>query len=443
MLIVSPAHLSRHVEPGPTAEVEWRSSADGRQIGRQGHSGLSVLEDASTSGVVGLSLLPKDPEVILVLPPLSVSWHRVTLPKAPQNKMRAVLEGLLEDDVLTDAADLHFALEPGAKPGKPAWVAACNKPWLKGWLNALEASGHPVSRIVPALAPVLETSMDMGHSKMPSVRPVMHWAHMAEQSQWVASASLDGASCLPLPASKGDAMHFISGLSRQVQAGDQGPAAGETLVEWMADPAVSALAEAALQNKVELITTNEWLLRATQGRWNLAQFDLTLSSRTRAGQRWREGWRQWLSAPQWRPVRWGAASLVAISLLGLNLTAWQESYAIDAKKAYAARLFKETFPNQPMVLEPELQMQRELNQIRQAKGQLGAGDFEAMLAAAAQAMPDGMESPMQLTFASGQTQISGWSGPDHEADTMRRALSMKGWRTAMDADSLIIEPGED
>ena len=92
---------------------------------------------------------------MLVVPVWQLSWQRVALPKVAPARLRAALDGLLEEHLLDDTAQLHFALEPGARPGQAAgiWVAACRRDWLQAQLRALEQAGRPASRIVPAASP--------------------------------------------------------------------------------------------------------------------------------------------------------------------------------------------------------------------------------------------------------------------------------------------------
>ena len=123
---------------GSTAQVDWATSTTGQSVLYHGQSAAS--------------LLPRDDDVVLVLPPRAVSWHRLALPKVGSARLRAVLDGLLEDRLLTDTIEMHFALEPGGRAGQTVWVAACERAWLRSWLQALETACRPVSRIVPSMA---------------------------------------------------------------------------------------------------------------------------------------------------------------------------------------------------------------------------------------------------------------------------------------------------
>src|SRR5215213_5768175 len=78
------------------------------------------------------ALLPAGDELILGVPAAALSWHQVTLPQGSMTggvRVRSVLNGLLEDRLLDDPEQLHFALQPDARAGVPVWVAACSRPW--------------------------------------------------------------------------------------------------------------------------------------------------------------------------------------------------------------------------------------------------------------------------------------------------------------------------
>lgn len=67
-----------------------------------------------------------DAEVVVVVPIIRLSWHRVDFPKGTLERgffqegnaprLRAVLDGLLEDRLLDDTAQLHFAIRPRPAP---------------------------------------------------------------------------------------------------------------------------------------------------------------------------------------------------------------------------------------------------------------------------------------------------------------------------------------
>jgi general secretion pathway protein L len=415
VLILTPSSFSITSTAGPNAAVDWASSPDGRQVSNHGTSALSAL--------------PTDAELVLVLPPQSVSWHQIALPKVPAARLRAVLDGLLEERLLSDTAELHFALAPGAKAGATVWVAACHKAWLQRWVQALEQSGRPVTRIVPGLSPLSATAA--GETTAPGL--TVHWAHHQSDQAWLASASATGVSCTPLTPQAGAALD-ITAPSDNAQ------------VEWLTEPAAAAQAERCFDQRFALLTLPNWLLRCAQSGWNLAQFDLSLSNSARRGQRLRQFWRELRGSPAWRPVRWGLAALVAVQLIGINAAAWQERRALKAKQVAVSQVLTSTFPHVTLVLDAPVQMQRELANIRQSSGQLSTLDMEAMLSAIARA---GAEEPVTLRSIQYQRQGSAGDGQfvgDESAATawprLEAALRRAGWDTSVQDNRLTLRPAQ-
>ncbi len=109
-----------------------------------------------SSGHAPLELLPKADITILVAPAQALSWHQITIPKVSQSQMRAVLDGLLEEQLLDDTSLTAIALSPKAQIGKEGiktWIATCNKAWLSESIAKFEMAGHRVVQIVPAFTP--------------------------------------------------------------------------------------------------------------------------------------------------------------------------------------------------------------------------------------------------------------------------------------------------
>ena len=91
--------------------------------------------------------------MVAVLADTDVSWHRITLPKAPAARLRAALVGVLEEALLEDADDVHLALAPQAVR-RPADLGRRGRPaWLRGELAALEKADVFVDRVVPMAWP--------------------------------------------------------------------------------------------------------------------------------------------------------------------------------------------------------------------------------------------------------------------------------------------------
>jgi general secretion pathway protein L len=301
------------------------------------------------------------------------------------------------------------------------WVAACQKSWLQSWLQALEAAGRPVSRIVPALWP---TSTGGGET--------VHWAHDEGDRVWLATANPLGVRCVPLrengSSTFGDSSFGNLGPSTDSSTDHLLNGSDPATTQWFADPSITALAEQVCNQRFELMSPSAWLLRCAQSDWNLAQFDLSLSSGARRGHQLRQTLRQWRSAPAWRPARWGLAALVATQLLGLNAAAWHERSSLDTKRQAVRQILQQTFPNVTLVMDAPLQMQRELALLQQASGSLATSDLETMLAALVQVAPGEPVTPRRTALpprGCSARMTSRPSGPSDSAMVMARPMARR------------------
>ena len=403
MLILTPADFTLTLSPG--TRVDWVRSTDGR----------TVLEHGSCAP----ALLPRDEDCVWVVPPTALSWHRVTLPKLPPSRVRAALDGLLEEQLLGDPAELHLALAPGGQPGRPVWVAACRKAWLQSWLQALEAAQRPVNRIVAA--------------QWPEQAPV-HWVHEQDGQPWVLSTGAAGVSCLPLDS-------FAQVTHRSVPFGDatQAVEAAESSDRTLAEPAWVAQAEQVLDRRVQLCSRTEWLLRCTQPDGNLAQFDLSLSAAMRRSQHLRRWLREGRSAPQWRAARWGLVALLGAQLLGLNVWAWQERQTLQAKEQMLGTILQSRFPEVSLVLDAPVQMQRELDRLRRASGALSLNDLESQLASLGQ-VTQGSLPLGNLDYTAEGTRLTLGADVGERWPSWQAALARQGLQASLADQVLSLRP---
>jgi len=131
---------------GPSTEFEYVLTLDGSNVQSRGSAQAALLPAPSGAGA----------EVVALVPPAMISWHKVELPKgtaAGSPRLRVVLEGLLEDQLLDEPDSVHLALQPNARAAAPLWVGACDRAWLRSAVQALEGAELPASRIVPEFAP--------------------------------------------------------------------------------------------------------------------------------------------------------------------------------------------------------------------------------------------------------------------------------------------------
>jgi general secretion pathway protein L len=389
---------------GPTAaagEVAYALTPDGRLLESHGSAPPALLPAIRGAGA----------EVVAVVPARTLSWHRVDLPRGVAvgtPRLREVLEGLLEEQLLDEPESLHFAVQPHAQPG-PAWVASCDRAWLRSALQALEAAGRPVNRIVPEFAP--------------EGAPMLYAVGEPEDAQW-AWAGPDGVLLLPLGASS------LALLPPAAQAEDQ---------PCLAEPAVAALAEQALGGRVELVQPAQRWLQAARSEWDLGQFEFSRSARARALKKMASTWSDLWRAPHWRAARWGAGLLVAVNLLGLNAWAWKERAGLQAKEAAIRGALTETFPQVKAVVDAPVQMEREVAALRQLTGVATGRDLESMLAALGQSTPAG-RSVSAIEFNGSQLRARGLGLSPDEARTVAAKMNTHGYLASLEGDALVVTP---
>lgn len=374
--------------------------------------GLMLLDQ----GQCAASLLPKADTVVAVLSDADVAWHRITLPKAPAARLRAALVGVLEEAVLEDVEQTHFAVAPDAAAGQPTWVAAIDHAWLRAELAALEQSNVFVDRVVPAAWPDEPPS---GHFAETDSR-----GSGGEEGISLTWSHADGVAC----------MRLHGGLPRAVV-----PLPAPLGTRWSATPGAAAAAEQWLGTTVNVMPPAQRLLQAARTLWNLRQFDL--ARRNRGTRALRDAWRKVLR-PEWRPVRYGVAALLVAQVLGLNLYAWQQRATINGKRQAAFALVKDTFPRaNPMAvqLDPLNAMQRETDALKLRAGRPGDTDFEPMLQAAALAWPADQAPADQIRYDNGRLTVtaSGWGAP--QIEQFKGRLRPAGWLVeATDRGQLVI-----
>jgi general secretion pathway protein L len=370
----------------PVEELAFALSADGLTLQREGRAAVALLPKAST--------------VVVVLAETDVSWHRVTCPKAPASRMRAALAGMLEDALLEELDDSHFALPAQTTVGEPAWIAVTARRWLAGELAALDKAGLHVDRVTPSVWPD-EPASGHFHEAFPiegsASPPALTWS------------TPDGVSTMPLQGGCARAL-----LPQPLPQG----------THFTATAAVAAPAERWLGHPVEVATRSDRLLAAARSSWNLRQFDLTPKNRGTA--QLREAWRR-LMSPPWRPARVGVLALLAVQLIGLNAWAWNQRMQITRKRAAMVSVLREAHPQVQAVLDAPAQMRRETELLRSAAGRTGDADLEVLMQAAASAWPE--QRPVQnLRFENGGLTLaaSGWNEP--EMMTFRETLRPSGWQ---------------
>ena len=395
----------------PTAATlcEGVLSHDGRTVQQAVHAPVALLPT------------PGGTEIVALVPAWRLSWHRLSLPKgilkgglfqeSSTARLKAALDGLLEESLLDDTAQLHLALEPQPSADEPVWVAACDRLWLHAWLAALAQAGRPVARIVPELAPP-SGGTDAAAS--------LHVTGTPDQPQLML-AGAGGVTLLPLSV------------------------ATAALVAWpedrpvLAEPGVTALAEHFFNRPATVQTAPERWLAAAQSGWDLAQFDLLYTRGTRIRKRLTGMTSALFRAPRWRAARWAALVLVASNLVGLQAWAWKEQSTLATKRAAIQGTLTSTFPDVRVVVNAPVQMARALTDLQRRNGTASPADLETMLGQLQAAAPEA-PVPSAIEFAGEELRLKGLDTAAPSLAGISARLQAQGYSARTEADSLVIRP---
>ena len=380
--------------------------------------GRTVLQSVE----VPLALLPapSGAEIVAVVPASRLSWHRLALPRGAlkgglfqegsAGRLRAVLDGLLEERVLDETSQLHFALEPRPRMDEPVWIAACDRAWLHAWLAALAQAGRTVARIVPELAPP---------SGDASGTASLHVTGTADHAQLML-AGPDGVTLLPLSVATAALIAW--------------PEEAEVRTE----PGVAALAEHFFNRPATLQTAPERWLAAAQSDWDLAQFDLVYNRSTRTRKHLSAMVSSFFRAPRWRAARWATVALVAVNLMGLQAWAWKERSALAAQRAAIQSTLTATFPEVRVVVDAPVQMARALADLQRRNGTASTADMETMLAQFQAAAPD-TPAPSAIEYIAGELRLKGIDPAASGLVGISARLQPQGYSARLEADSLVMK----
>ena len=394
--------------PADTAALyDYVLSPDGQTVASQSCAPLALLP-----------LVSSGDEVVAVVPARQLSWHQVQLPKGTLGRrffkdgsplrVRAILDGLLEDRLLDETQSLHFALAPEPQTDSPVWVAVCDRAWLQAAQHALEQSGHRPTRIVPAFTPdaLGDTLYVMGEPEAPQM----------------VFTNRGGVTVWPLS----DASVALLGWPEAAAV--------------VAEPAVAALAEQCLQRTVTLQQSAQQRLQAAASPWDLLQFDLVNSSGARTLKRWSAGANTLLRSPRWRAARVGVVALLAVNLIGLNAWAWKAQASVKAQRQAINAVLTSTFPQLQVVVDAPIQMAREVASLQQASGVASSRDLEAMLGSFGSVAPADY-APAAIDYVAGELRLKGLKLQPEAVGPLSFKLKPLGYAATLDGEHLVIKLG--
>lgn len=301
------------------------------------------------SGNAPLCDMPQARAVEVVAPASRVLLTSVKLPARSRNRLQKLLPYAVEEKVMADPEGLHVAAGPILPNGEIA-VAVVDKAWINQALQLLRGGGIRPRRVwVETLLPTIHGD---------------DWTVVLNGDKgFVRTGAFSG---LPLDGGSQTTPPLVLVLAaRQAQAG--------------------------LPGKIKLLYAD------LPYHPDLAQWSEKLGIEVEAGERW-EWWSEpagpgidllqgefapavtadWL--PKLRPAA-VLAGLIVLSQLSFGVAEWWSlSREKNRLQTELETSFRAAFPEARAVVDPRLQMRRNLRELRHARGLADSGDFLPLLA---------------------------------------------------------------
>ena len=300
-------------------------------------------EDRSTLGE-----MPRAGEAELVLPAERVLFARLKLPKVGAATIRELLPFAVEDRLLADPAHIH-AVAGAKNAGGETLVAVVDREWLRAWIETLGHAGHHATKAFCESA-LLAGGKGDWHVVWGGTRGML----VDDEG---AGASFDHGPDVPL------ALRVALD-----EAGERGARPSSIRVHPAAGEALPDLSRWSTESGVAFSAGAPWEELA-RGQPATGSIDLLQGDPARRGAA--------LRIP--RAAIWLGTAIVAGQLALSGIDAWRLRGERDRLEARREAVFRDAFPEAKAVVDPELQMARNLEEMKRARGLAAGDDFLAQL----------------------------------------------------------------
>jgi general secretion pathway protein L len=347
--------------PGADTPFAW-SLADAR--------GQSLREGAGP-----LAQAPRGDTVEAVLPASRVLFARLKLPKVGAGTLRELLPFAVEDRLLADPAQIH-AVTGATNAAGETLVAVVDRAWLGEALAAMSRAG-----LAPARA-VCESAL------LPHERGAWH-AVLGEGRSFLVED--DGhAVAFDRPAGAEPPLAVRIAADEALARGSR-----PRFLRVLAEPG-TPLPDAALWSERAGMEVS-----VAQGRPPLAAPVAAGAIDLLAGEFARRG--AGMGSLRLPRLAWAlAAALVALQFGATIADGWRLERERHALEAEREAIFRAAFPEAKTVVDPALQMRRNLADLQRSRGRASASDFLSLATSAAKADP---APAKRLVYAGGRLEI--------------------------------------
>ena len=339
----------------------------------------NVLREDSTP----LHMAPRGDSREAVVPASRVLFARLKLPKVSQATIRELLPFAVEDRLLADPSHIHAIAGEKTASGETL-VTVVDREWLRAMLRALEDAGLTASSAWP-------------ESDLLS-RGEWHVAWSARRGMLVdedgAAATFDHEASPRLPLSLRLALD---------EAAARGTKPATVSVHVEGNAALPDLAAWSAESGVKFAAGSRWedLARAepNHSRFELLQGEFLPRRRS-------------LPRVPRAAVALGAA-IVLLQLAFVALDTWRLERERTSLEAERESIFRTAFPEAKVVVDPDLQMSRNLADLKRSRGIVVEDDFLVRLSLAAKRSASPVKS---IEYSSGKLVVQRAGAPVAQAE---------------------------
>lgn len=359
------------------------------------------------AGRAALALLPRANATVLIVAARDVLLLATAVPPLKGPKLRQALPNIVEDQLIQDPLGCHIALDPVALPDGRRVLAVVDRAWFRTICEAFTAAGHrhlsavPATRCLPAprasAEPAPVAPADAAALATEALEPVARPATVAAVLGLATSVEPVLVEAGAQPAAAGAPRLELAVARGALGEGFAAPAApaaraagtlaalargGDVelyeLGEPGAEPRLASVgrSDAALLPGAAPLPFDTFARRALTEKFDLCQFEFE-------SQPWR------FDRATVKRLRVPLALLavtLGVAVIGMNLHWWKLSRERDALSAQITETLLSAFPKTTTVLDPPAQMQRQLDQLRLAAGELSPNDFLALASGLSRSM---------------------------------------------------------
>jgi general secretion pathway protein L len=349
---------------------------------------LLERREAVRDGACDVAAMPQADEVEAILPASRVLFARLKLPRVGDATIRELLPFAVEDRLLADPAQIHAVAGPTDPHGDTA-VAVVDRAWLQRMIGMLADAGLVARRACceSALVP-----LDAGEWHVmlhPGSGVLVDDAGIATTFDWHAGGALPLALRIALDeaATRGD-------RPRVVRVHEDVTPPRETVTPAQAGAQFPDIATWSADASVPFERSTPW--RDVE-RASLAADAIDLLSGDFAPRR-----RGLAAMRVSRAAIAFVAAIVVIQVAFTGIDTWRLSRERAALDAQREAIFRRAFPEAKVVVDPDLQMARNLAQLRAARGLASGDDFLVRLTEAAR---ESGERASSIDYAQGRLTV--------------------------------------